>query len=233
MGDDTIKRIEELKRRHVEAAEGGTEGRMALMRQQHVEYAQSEAKLRARGVKLHVLYDQDQANFCPFYGATKFLITCLVRATNHTEPVCFGCSYPDEWAAKGGNLRESDYRRAESDWKPYKMVRYIGGTPTLVEYEPYVYCRVEEPDGEVWWFKRFMHGQVELDHGAHMDHGRGDTRWWDLGRADSAPRRNTMTSLELEHKKDAAEKRRFALARTPAVKKAKKKAGKKREDSGE
>lgn len=217
MSDATNKRIEELRIRHVAAVEGGTEGRMMLMRQQHMEHARSEADLRAQGVKLHVVRDFNVTNQCPFYRQPKAIITCLSRSTNHTEAVCFGCPYPMEWATVRNLLLTHDVRTHESQWRPYKMIRYINGVPTPVEYEPYVYMRAEERNGDVWWFKRYLHGQVTPDYSGMMDYSR-DTRWWDLGPSDMAPRQSSLPPEEIEAKREAAEKKRSALNKPVKVK---------------
>jgi len=231
--DATIKRIEELRSRHVAAVEGGTEGRIELMRQQHLEHARSEAALRARGVKLHVVREQNTANQCPFYHQPKPLITCLSRSTNHTEPVCFGCPYPMEWASVKGSLVDYDHRTRPEQYTPYKMIRYINGAPTPVEHEPFVYMRVEEPNGDIWWFMRFLHGQVSPDYGAMMDHSRNDTRWWDLGASDMAPPQSSLPPEEVEAKREAADKKRRSMNKPSVKKKAKGAKGKRKPSDDE
>jgi hypothetical protein len=219
MADETDNRINELRRRHVAALEDGTKGRMSLMREMHTEFARSEAALRARGTKLQILRDPQSTNWCPYFRRSVMLISCMVQSVNITETTCFGCAYPMEWAKKGAKLVEFDYRRSPEDWQPRQIGRYIqtprkdGGTTTTLQavtVEPFAYQRVEEPNGDVYWFKRYLWGQVELDYAAHQDRSR-PTRWWELGPDDMAPPQSSLSADERESKLYTADKARHGL----------------------
>lgn len=218
------ERITLLRQRHVHAATRGAKGLIHLRRIQHVEVARGEAELRRQGYHLHVVQDPMRTNFCPYKHESVAVISCLIRSANPTEPVCYGCPTAMEFAKFRGHLQEHDVRKSPADWQPRTQGKYINGTLMQVPYDPWVYLRVELPNGDVLFFKRYADGLVEPDYAARPDNNR-DTHWWGLRAEDQAPLPSHLppeVAAQLASKADAKRSSMTRGGDKPTTKKPKK-----------
>jgi len=162
VADKTTERIDMLRERHSRLS-STTEGRIELLRTEHVEVAQRDESMRQRGYKFEVIRDPGIFNFCPYLSRPTSNVYCATQASNHTSKLCYGCPTQAEWAEKQNWYTQHDPRDHRT-YAPYDRGHEVP------EEKRFVYERVTWPNGDVRWFHRFRWHRVSTDVSANRSH---------------------------------------------------------------
>lgn len=205
------EKIAALRLKHVDAAsQKHIQGRLNVVREQHVRVAKVEHEMRSGGVRLHVMQESNVYNACPYLKRSVPLTTCLMHAVNYTQKICFGCEIPDEIAAMKNLLQEHDVRTDPRQWTPYFLSTYVDGKLEARLREPFAHLRVELPNGDVFWLRRFKDGLTDLNLYSRLNEESSDVHWWAPRREDAAPPNSSLSAEELRlrlHNAEAARRR--------------------------